>query len=539
MGTLPDALGGRRRRAVLALYSAHQHRARRAAAVGGWAHRRPDRFGTRPGQRRGTRRVGHATPPGGGNRRCVRRLDGCRRARRNRARERRGALGPGQVCAPARGRGPGIARRRLDRQSPAEQRPGAGRGAERSARAGTRPARSAHGDADRARHPDERARRCRTLGRGHRGRLRGEFAARGAARRGSRKRAGPGRRAQGSAVSEARAALRASDLPEHRRAHSGERFASAPRGAVHPGRRAGVVLGFPGGPEPHRLRARPARGGRERRAPPRTRELGRVPVEPPAGGRARAPGRGTRRQHGFLHAAVRGRPQILARNPEHPARGGRRENRALEGAELARPGGPAPDGEHGHFLELAGAASAMKVEPEALGGPIGAAALRRLLAPRGPRRELAEVRHALERAGEPRFAGGREALVALSAALGGLGATRVRLAATRADMLSERHLPALVEHEGRTWVLRELRGGRRLLDPGDGNPREVDQAALAEAFALWLDHPGEATEREGRSTAGRLLARALAARRRLLGEVALATLLTILLALAISVFARH
>ncbi len=179
----------------------------------------------------------------------------------------------------------------------------------------------------------------------------------------------------------------------------------------------------------------------------------------------------------------------------------------------------------------------MKVEPEALGGPIGAAALRRLLALRGQRRELAEVRHALERAGEPRFAGGREALVALSAALGGLGATRVRLAATRADMLSERHLPALVEHEGRTWVLRELRGGRRLLDPGDGNPREVDQAALAEAFALWLDHPGEATEREGRSTAGRLLARALAARGRLLVEVALATLLTSLLAVAISFFA--
>jgi len=179
----------------------------------------------------------------------------------------------------------------------------------------------------------------------------------------------------------------------------------------------------------------------------------------------------------------------------------------------------------------------MKVETEALGGPIGAAALRRLLALRGQRLELAEVRRALEQAGAPRFAGGREALAALSAALASLGATRVRLAATRADMLSERHLPALLEHEGRTWVLREVRGARRLLDPGDGNAREVGEAELAAAFAIWLDHPDEPAEREGASTAGRLLARALAARGRLLVEVALATLLTSLLAVATSFFA--
>ena len=179
----------------------------------------------------------------------------------------------------------------------------------------------------------------------------------------------------------------------------------------------------------------------------------------------------------------------------------------------------------------------MKIETEALGGPIGATALRRLLALRGQRLELGEVRRALEQAGEPRFAGGREALAALSAALASLGATRVRLAATRADMLSERHLPALVEHEGRTWVLREVRGARRLLDPGEGKPCEVDQAVLGEAFAIWLDQPGEHTEREGGSSAARLLVRALASRGRLLVEVALATLLTSLLAVATSFFA--
>ena len=179
----------------------------------------------------------------------------------------------------------------------------------------------------------------------------------------------------------------------------------------------------------------------------------------------------------------------------------------------------------------------MKIETEALGGPIGAAALRRLLALRGQRLELGEVRRALEQAGEPRFAGGREALAALSAALASLGATRVRLAATRADMLSERHLPALVEHQGRTWVLREVRGARRLLDPGEGKPCEVDQAVLGEAFAIWLDQPGEHTERKGGSSAARLLVRALASRGRLLVEVALATLLTSLLAVATSFFA--
>src|SRR5205814_387911 len=209
----------------------------------------------------------------------------------------------------------------------------------------------------------------------------------------------------------------------------------------------------------------------------RPRELGRPRVEPPPGGRARAPGRGARREHGVVHAAVRGRAQILARNPEHPARGSRRENRPLEGADRARPVRPAADGQYGDVLALAGAAAPMKVETEALGGAIGAPALRRLLALRGQRLELAEVTRALRQAGEPRFAGGRQALVALSAALHSLGSRRARLASTRACMLTERHLPALVEHEGRAWVLREIRGARRLLDPGEGASREVDQAA--------------------------------------------------------------
>jgi ATP-binding cassette subfamily C protein LapB len=185
----------------------------------------------------------------------------------------------------------------------------------------------------------------------------------------------------------------------------------------------------------------------------------------------------------------------------------------------------------------------MKSEPQALGGAIGAAALRRLLALRGRKLELAEVSRALERAGQPRFAGGRASLAALSDALGRLGAGDIRLAATQAGMLSQRHLPALVDFEGRAWVLREIRGERRLLDPGDGSPREVGQDALQAAFAVWLDRADEDEAPAGREgagrarSAGRLIAAALASRARLLVEVALATLLTSLLAVATSLFA--
>jgi ATP-binding cassette subfamily C protein LapB len=174
---------------------------------------------------------------------------------------------------------------------------------------------------------------------------------------------------------------------------------------------------------------------------------------------------------------------------------------------------------------------------EALGGPVGAAALRRLLALQGRKLALAEVKHALEEAGEPRFAGGRKGLAALSAALARLGAGGVRMAATRAGMLTERHLPALVEHAGRAWVLREIRGARRLLDPGDGKALEVDEAVLAEAYAIWLEHRARPPEPQSAGAAGRLLAAALALRGRLLGEVALATLLISMLTVVTSFFA--
>jgi ATP-binding cassette subfamily C protein LapB len=184
--------------------------------------------------------------------------------------------------------------------------------------------------------------------------------------------------------------------------------------------------------------------------------------------------------------------------------------------------------------------------PGALGGPVEAAALRRLLALRGHRLALGEVKRALEQAGGPRFAGGRDALAALSTVLVKLGVGSVRMAATQAGMLTSRHLPALVEYEGRAWVLREIRDGRCLLDPGDAKVLEADPSALVEAYAIWFDHSDKGRNArkyaapwgEGKGgTAGRLLAAALAVRGRLLAEVALATMLTSLLAVATSLFA--
>jgi ATP-binding cassette subfamily C protein LapB len=174
---------------------------------------------------------------------------------------------------------------------------------------------------------------------------------------------------------------------------------------------------------------------------------------------------------------------------------------------------------------------------EALGGAIGAAALRRLLALRGRRLDLGEVEQALKQEGEPRFAGGRDALAALSAALGRLGAGGIRMATTQADMLTEVHLPALVEIDGRSWVMKEIRGSRRLLDPGEGNSVEMDVTALERANAIWFDHEGKPQPRKGDSPALAMLWAAFARRKRVFVEVAIGTILTSTLAIASSFFA--
>jgi len=172
-----------------------------------------------------------------------------------------------------------------------------------------------------------------------------------------------------------------------------------------------------------------------------------------------------------------------------------------------------------------------------IGCPIGASALRRLLALWGHRLGASQVEHALDAAGAPRFAGGRESLGALSGALDRLGLPGMRLAATQAVMLTERHLPALVQHDGRAWVLREMRGERRVLDPGDGGSVEIDAAVLASAYALWLERPEKQGVQETAGLARDLIAGAVRSRRRVLAEVALATLLTSVLTVATSFFA--
>ncbi len=174
---------------------------------------------------------------------------------------------------------------------------------------------------------------------------------------------------------------------------------------------------------------------------------------------------------------------------------------------------------------------------EALGGAIEASALRRLLALRGHRLDLGDVQQALKQEGEPRFAGGRDALAALSAALNRLGAGGIRMATTQADMLTEMHLPALIEHEGRSWVMKEVRGSRRLLDPGAGNSVEVDVSVLEGASAIWFDRAERSQTRRGESPAFAMLMAAFSKRKRVFVEVAIGTLLTSTLAVASSFFA--
>ena len=85
--------------------------------------------------------------------------------------------------------------------------------------------------------------------------------------------------------------------------------------------------------------------------------------------------------------------------------------------------------------------------------------------------------------------------------------------------------------------MRELRGAQRLLDPGDGAAIEVPAERLADAYAIWLDRPQKEEAPRGSSPASDLLLAALRTRKRVLFEVALATLLSSVLAVATSFFA--
>ncbi|WP_084267730.1 ATP-binding cassette domain-containing protein [Azohydromonas lata] len=189
-----------------------------------------------------------------------------------------------------------------------------------------------------------------------------------------------------------------------------------------------------------------------------------------------------------------------------------------------------------HALNAA-PASAAAAAPAA----VAAAALQRLLGLLGHGVEREAVHHALQAAGTPSFGQGRETLRQLDGALGKLGLFNFELASARGRTLEPRHLPLLIEHEGMSWVLLEQRGEHVVLDSGAGELRELPRAEIADALAVWLRPRtvAAAPADDDAQPARALLWNALRQRRRLLSEIALASLLTSVLAVATGLFSQQ
>jgi ATP-binding cassette subfamily C protein LapB len=178
--------------------------------------------------------------------------------------------------------------------------------------------------------------------------------------------------------------------------------------------------------------------------------------------------------------------------------------------------------------------------PGGAGSALAAPAVQRLLGLLGHGVELEAVRHALQAAGGPRFGQGRDTLRQLDGALGKLGLFGFELASARGRTLEPRHLPLLIEHEGASWVLLEQRGEHVVLDSGSGELRELPRADIADALAVWLRPRAQpAASDDQKQPARALLWNALRQRRRLLAEIAMASLLTSVLAVATGLFSQQ
>jgi len=106
-----------------------------------------------------------------------------------------------------------------------------------------------------------------------------------------------------------------------------------------------------------------------------------------------------------------------------------------------------------------------------------------------------------------------------------------------------RHLPALVLLDHAWWLAQPATGDAVLLNDGQGRSREVQPAQLSRSRVLWLRPPvpGEHPHASAmwRSPAARLIGSALLQRRRWMVDVALATLVVNVLAVATSLFAMQ
>lgn len=182
------------------------------------------------------------------------------------------------------------------------------------------------------------------------------------------------------------------------------------------------------------------------------------------------------------------------------------------------------------------------VVPAALDtAPVDPALLHRLLGLLGQPCERAALESALATGDSPRIGQGQPTLVALDAVLGRVGISGFELVSTRLRQVQPRHCPLLVAHEGRCLLLLAVEGEALVLEDAQGLRQTLPREPLDACAAVWLHRPGRAgAEDEDAAQPSRaLIWRGLRERRRLLAEVAVATLLTSGLTVATSLFSQQ
>jgi ATP-binding cassette subfamily C protein LapB len=113
----------------------------------------------------------------------------------------------------------------------------------------------------------------------------------------------------------------------------------------------------------------------------------------------------------------------------------------------------------------------------------------------------------------------------------------VELAWRRFD---RRRLPALVQHEGGWFLVDRQASGQLSLSDADGQPQEIDDAALQDATVLWLRAPtAHGKVSMTGNLAARLVWRELFRERGWLPKIVIATVLVNLLGVATSIFAMQ
>ena len=112
------------------------------------------------------------------------------------------------------------------------------------------------------------------------------------------------------------------------------------------------------------------------------------------------------------------------------------------------------------------------------------------------------------------------------------------VAVVSVSALLPQHCPVLVLHEGQWRVAHHLRGDRLGLEHDDGSVHDIDLTACAAAPVCWIDSSREAAPGVAAGPL-KLVLRALSQRKRVMFEVALASILVNLFAVVSSLFAMQ